>query len=237
MKSANRRRVRQLCAFAALLNRNVSSLVRHQTRLLSSVCVYLFYAHVLLVCSLIRKGRWAQRGIRWCNLGHSWAAAWHSSPPRPGLLCAGLVNRLKFVEGRLRLWWKVGQTVGTFLWPCFCKVGKERGAGGTKNRERFSTARAHFSPRLLCLMSDSLSISVSWHAYIISPQYWQSMCKEQAAGYELVCLKNYTYKYISEASGVVFENISILFWKSQAGSDIGGGCMVSRALGKQWIPN
>lgn len=41
--------------------------------------------------------------------------------------------------GGLRLSWKVGQTVGTFLWPCFCKVGKERGGGDIKLPAFFHT--------------------------------------------------------------------------------------------------
>lgn len=40
--------------------------------------------------------------------------------------------------GRLCLSWKVGQTVGTFLWPCFCKVEKENEGGETLNHQHFS---------------------------------------------------------------------------------------------------
>lgn len=33
------------------------------------------------------------------------------------------------MKGDYCLSWKVGQTVGTFLWPCFCEVAKKDGGG------------------------------------------------------------------------------------------------------------
>lgn len=72
-----------------------------------SVCLHVSVLHTRACDVSFRQGGpLSSAGIRGCNLQHSWAAAF---PPlcgkslafssRSGLLSAGLVNRLKFVEG------------------------------------------------------------------------------------------------------------------------------------------
>lgn len=106
-----------------------------------SVCL-----HVPMVCCLISEGRWAQRGfmgiIFYTADKHPPTTtttsvcvrrAWHF-PPGPAYSPPAWLTGWS-CEGRLRTLWKVGQTVGTFLQSCFCKVGKGRGA---LNHQHFS---------------------------------------------------------------------------------------------------
>lgn len=61
----------------------------------------------------------------------------HSTRSRLTLRWAG--KQAEVCAGRLRLSRKLGQTVGTILWPCFCKVGSKRGRGAL-NHQPFSIA-------------------------------------------------------------------------------------------------
>lgn len=97
----------------------------------------------VVVCS-IREGLSTQQGsvlviFSTAELQLSPRCVWRAwySPLSPAyFLPAG--KQTQVCGGRLCLSWKVGQTVGTFLWPCFCKVGKEKEEGETLNHQQFS---------------------------------------------------------------------------------------------------